>query len=92
MSKRDKLGIWLKIEKTCLETVQLIITASIESKLTKITTLNTARTKVELLKRLLRITSELGIIPAGKYLETESDLQEISKMTNGWIKYLAAAQ
>ena len=30
---------------------------------------------------------ELGLIK-NKYLEFEADLQEISKMTNGWIKYL----
>ncbi len=92
MSKKDKLGIYLKIENICLETVQLIIIASLESKTTKLPTLNTARVKIELLKRLIRISSELGIIPNSKYLETESDLQEISKMTNGWIKYLTAAQ
>lgn len=31
---------------------------------------------------------ELGIIEQKKYLELELDLQEISKMANGWIKYL----
>ena len=92
MSKRDKLGIYLKIENICLETVQLIIIASLESKTTKVPTLNTARIKIELLKRLIRISNELDIVSNDKYLETESDLQEISKMTNGWIKYLTAAQ
>ena len=90
MSKRDKLGIYLKIENICLETVQLIIIASLESKTTKVPTLNTARIKIELLKRLIRISNELDIVPNDKYLETESDLQEISKMTNGWIRYLIA--
>ena len=31
---------------------------------------------------------ELKIIHNEKYIELEADLQEISKMTNGWIKYL----
>lgn len=34
------------------------------------------------------MTYELSLIKNEKYLELESDLQEISKMTNGWIKYL----
>ena len=49
-------------------------------------------TKIELLKRLIRIAGELNIIQNNKYLELESDLQEISKMTNGWIKYLTTAR
>lgn len=88
MPKKDKLGIFLKIENICLETAQLIITATLESKNSKLPTLNTARIKIELLKRLVRITSELNITSNEKYLELELDLQEISKMTNGWIKYL----
>lgn len=31
---------------------------------------------------------DLKIIEDKKYLELELALQEISKMTNGWIKYL----
>ncbi len=81
----------MKIENICLETVQLIITAALESKNSKFPLLNTARTKLELLKKLIRIVNELNIIPNDKYLELELDLQELSKMTNGWIKYLTAA-
>ena len=91
MPKKDKLGIFMKIENICLEVIQLIITAALESKNSKLPLLGTARTKIELLKRLIRIIYELNIIPDNKYLELELDLQEISKMTNGWIKYLNAA-
>ena len=87
----NKLGIFMKIENICLEVIQLIITAALESKNSKLPLLGTARTKIELLKRLIRIIYELNIIPDNKYLELELDLQEISKMTNGWIKYLNAA-
>ena len=34
------------------------------------------------------MTFDLNIIQAQKYIELESELQDISKMTNGWIKYL----
>ena len=91
LSKRDKLGIYSKIENICLETIQLVITASLESKTPKTATLNSARIKIELLKKLIRISNELDIIPNNKYIELESDLQEISKMTNGWIKYLTTS-
>lgn len=88
LPKKDRFGIYFKIENTCLETLILIITASLESKNGKLLPLNSARVKIELLKRLIRITYELNLIKNNKYVELESDLQEISKMTNGWIKYL----
>ncbi|MDP3710283.1 MAG: four helix bundle protein [bacterium] len=88
IDKRDKFGIWLKIENSCLETLRLIIKASFTNKLGKLPLLDSARTEIEVLKRLLTIAHELKIIQTNYYLQLESDLQEISKMTNGWIRYL----
>jgi len=92
LPKKHKLGIFMKIENICLDVTQLIITAALESKNSKLPLLNTARIKIELMKKLIRITNELNIVPNSKYLELELDLQEISKMTNGWIKYLNAVR
>ncbi len=86
--KRDRFGIYLKIENVCLEVIDLIITASLEIKINKLSILNSARIKIEVLKRLIRIAYELNIIEKKKYIDFELDLQEISKMLNGWIKYL----
>jgi len=86
--KKDRFGIYLKIENICLEIINLVITASLENKSNKLPILNSARIKIEVLKRLIRIVYELKIIEGKIYISLESDLQEISKMTNGWIKYL----
>jgi len=85
--KKDRFGIHLKIENICLEIISLIITAALESKINKLPILNSTRIKIEILKRLIRITHELNIIEKKKYIDLESDLQEISKMVAGWIKY-----
>ncbi|OGN28116.1 MAG: hypothetical protein A3B17_00410 [Candidatus Yanofskybacteria bacterium RIFCSPLOWO2_01_FULL_45_72] len=45
-------------------------------------------TNLEVLKVFVRLSSEIEIINVAIYIELESGLQEISKMTNGWIKYL----
>lgn len=74
-----------------MELITQIIQAVFESKQNKLPILNKSRVDIELLKNLFRIIHYLNIIPAFKYIELESDLQEISKMTNGWIKYLTAA-
>ena len=86
--KKDRFGIYLKIENICLEIISLIITTALESKNNKLPILNSTRIKIETLKRLIRITQELNIIEKKKYIDLESSLQEISKMVAGWIKYL----
>lgn len=86
--KRDRFGIYSKIEKICLDVQELIISAALENRNDKFPFLNSARIKIEVLKRLIRTTYELKIIPDKKYILLEGQLQEISKMTNGWIKYL----
>lgn len=68
-----------------------VVQATFEIKINKLLILNKARVNTELLKQLIRIMSDLNIIPSFKYVELELDLQEISKMTNGWIKYLNTA-
>jgi len=88
ISKRDRLGIFSKIESICLALAELIISASFENRNSKMPLLCKARIKIEVLKRLIRMTPDLNIIQIQKYVELESELQEISKMTNGWIKYL----
>jgi len=44
--------------------------------------------KIEIIKRLARLGWNLKIIEQAKYLELETRLQTISKMTTGWLKYL----
>lgn len=88
LPKKDRFGIYLKIENICLEIINLLIAAALENKINKFPPLNSARIKIEILKRMFRIACELEIVETKKYLDLESDLQEISKMTNGWIKYL----
>jgi len=42
----------------------------------------------EKLKHLTRLEYQLKIISEKLYIQTQSALVEISKMINGWIKYL----
>lgn len=54
----------------------------------KLPALKEGRIRAEVLKHLVRIEAELKIIPEKQYLELAGLLQEISKMINGWIKYM----
>ncbi|MFA6273741.1 MAG: four helix bundle protein [Candidatus Paceibacterota bacterium] len=88
LSKRDKLGIHNHVEKEFLQTFSLLISASLETKLEKTKILKKSRIQIEILKQLVRTEFELKIIFQKNYLIIQEKLQEISKMTNGWIKYL----
>lgn len=80
--------IFSKIENACLDAITLIIEARFETKIYKLKPLKFARTKIEILKRLIRISWELKIIEDKKYIVLESDLIEISKEINNWINSL----
>jgi len=75
------------MEKEFLKTFSLLISASIQSKQEKIYSLKEARLQIEVLKQLVRAEYEIKIISEKIYLQIELKLQEISKMTNGWLKY-----
>jgi len=71
-----------------LEAISLTIAAALESNKGKLSLLNSIRIKIEILKRLIRVCRDLNIINDKNYISIELNLQEISKMANGWIKYL----
>ena len=66
----------------------MAIIAALETKNNKLPFLNDTRIKIEVLKSFFCIIHELNIIDQKLYIDFELDLQELSKMTNGWIKYL----
>ncbi|MBI4253056.1 four helix bundle protein [Candidatus Uhrbacteria bacterium] len=88
ISKKDRFGIYLKIEHGALELIDLLLVAALEDKDKKYLPLRNARLKTESLKRLIRICYEIGVVDLKHYINFEYPLQEISKMINGWIKYL----
>jgi hypothetical protein len=71
-----------------LEAFPLVIEAVYKTKSLKQPTLEAARTKIELIKQLIRTAHEIHCLEEPNYLRFAAMLQEISKMANGWIKYL----
>ncbi len=88
LTKRDKLGIHTHIENITLEIINNIISASFANRQSKLVSLEKTRTSLEVLKHLVRTEYELKIINDKTYFRIEGMLIEISKMTNGWIKYI----
>lgn len=87
IGKRDRFGIYLKVEMVCLEVFTLSIETAFASSGAKVRPLETIRIKTEILKHLIRICCELSIITDMQYITIQERLQEISKMATGWLKY-----
>ena len=77
-----------KIENYCLTCLELGLEATFTKTQNKTLILEKLQIKIEILKRFTRLGWELKIIDQDKYLEFEAQLQTISKMTTGWLKYL----
>lgn len=85
--KYERYSLGEKLENSILEALEFFILANQASKYEKVGILLKANAKIELLKILFRIAFNCAFIDQQEYLKTESKLQEIGKMTNGWIKY-----
>ncbi|MDO8569651.1 MAG: four helix bundle protein [bacterium] len=77
------------MEKICIEILALSIRASLKIKTEKLESIIELRINTETLKYLIRVESELKIIQEKQYLSLEEKLQEISKESAGWEKYLS---
>ena len=85
--KHEKYTLGEKIENSILDSMEIFVLANQVSKYEKEKMLAKANAKIELLKILFRISLNCGILEFRQYLAIENKLQEIGKMTQGWIKY-----
>jgi len=88
LPKHDRFGIGKNIEDSCLACLNLMIEAALSSKEIKKDIIQKARIKIEVLKKLITLLEELKIIDYKKCMGLQDQLQEISKMTFGWIDSL----
>lgn len=86
--KRDRYSLGQKIENIILEIFELLFTLNSLDKTQKIEVLQKINTKVDLEKVMLRLAKDNNCIDSKKYLSLQENLQEIGRMTGGWIRYL----
>lgn len=88
MPKGNKLGIHKNIDDLCVKILSIVIEASLHSKQEKIPYLLKARRDIEILKHMIRLEYELGIVQEKTYLNTINIIQDISMMATSWQKSL----
>ena len=92
LPKFERYTLGEAMERTILETFDLIVRANTSTKYEKVELLVRANAKIEIAKLLYRIALNSSMLTTGIYLELERILQEAGKMTQGWIKYCRNAK
>ena len=85
--KRDRFGLYAKVEAIGIECLTLSIEAALEEKSSKIAPLKKLRISIDVAKRLVRLCQELDLIEEKKYFMLQEKLIEASKMAAGWLAY-----
>ena len=84
--KAEKYTLGQKIENVILEILEFLLSAAYAPKQEKTLLLKEADAKLNLLKTLIRLASEIKALDNKKYLALQEKLQEIGRMVGGWIR------
>lgn len=87
LPKFERYTLGEAMERTILETFDLVVRANHSSKYEKVELLVRSNAKIEVAKLLFRIGLNAEMITTPIYLDIERHLQDAGKMTQGWIKY-----
>lgn len=90
VAKQDRHTLWQRCENLSLELLELVLLASQRSKSSKLSALETASVKLNVLRFLVRLAKEIKVIDHKKYLALETAIDEIGRMLEGWIKSVAS--
>ena len=87
--KPKRYTIWQKCESATLDLLEALIATSHLSGEKRLGSLRLMSQKIDLLKVLTRLAKDTQTIDIKKYITIETLLQEIGKMTGGWIKFVS---
>ncbi len=86
INRQDRYTIWQKSENVILEILELTLLASQQSKIRKVSTLEKASTKLNLLRVFIRLMKDVKTIDPRKYVVLQKEIDEIGRMLGGWLK------
>ncbi|MFO0704578.1 MAG: diversity-generating retroelement protein Avd [Candidatus Andersenbacteria bacterium] len=84
--KADRYTLWQRCEDTTLDVVDHILEASQLGRTAKLTALEEAARKLNLLRVLVRLAKETTTISAKKYIAAQTLIDEIGRMLGGWLR------
>jgi four helix bundle protein len=86
--RSQKFTIADRIQNQISDLLELYIEAYYQPSSTKLPLLTKANIILEKLRHYIRLCYDLGLIHSNKYQEFAEKLNEIGRMTGGWIKSL----
>lgn len=84
--KQDRYTLWQKCETLLLGVLEDIMVAGQTNRTMKLPVLETASTKLNLLRVFIRLASDVKAIDNKRYVALETEVDEIGRMLGGWIK------
>lgn len=90
--RQDRFTIWQKCENHVLDMLEHIFFLAPLQRDEKIDALEQLSRRLNLLRIIFRICKETKTIDSKKYIHIESNVDEIGRMTGGWIKSLKEDQ
>jgi hypothetical protein len=91
VAKADRYSLWQKVENSCLDLLELILSASQQTKEAKLSDLQTASIKLSCLRVFIRLAKDTRAIDNKKYLVLQELLDEIGRMLGGWLRSIKPA-
>ena len=84
--KADRYTIWQRAEDACLVLLELILTASQQTRANKTETLEATSTKLNLLRVFVRLAKDTQSLDNKKYIALQTLMDEIGRMIGGWLR------
>lgn len=88
MPKDFRYSLGTKIDRSLIETAELLFIASYLGKEQKIPYLRKANVRLDIAKFFLQILWDVGALDNQKYILLSEKLDEVGKQLGGWIKGL----
>jgi len=85
--KQDRFAIWQRCGNLILEILEYILNASQLPRIEKLSTLQRASGKLNLLRVFIRLCRDTKVLDNKKYIQLEQIVDEIGRMLGGWIKF-----
>lgn len=84
--KIDRHTLWQRCEDAVLDALENMLLASQLNKTEKLSVLYKVSIKINLLKIFIRLAKDTKALDMNKYIILEEKINEIGKMTGGWIR------
>jgi len=89
--KQDRFTVFERCEQVILDLIENIMLASSQKQQEKITSLERASLKLNMLRVFVRLMKDVKALDGKKYIALENIIDEIGRMLGGWIRSTKAA-